>query len=61
MDKKIIDNLLTIASIGLLFSAAIFICLCLFAEEKNNTYLSIALGCIILSSLFDIIKKQYRK
>lgn len=38
MDKKMISNLLTIAGIGLLLSATIFICLCLFADEKNNTF-----------------------
>ena len=55
MDKKMISNLLTIAGIGLLLSATIFICLCLFMEEKNNTYWGIALSSIMLSSLFNII------
>ena len=61
MDKKMISNLLTIAVIGLLLSATIFICLCLFMEEKNNTYLGIALSSIMLSSLFNIIKRQCLK
>ena len=58
MDKKIICKLLTIASVGLLLSAAIFICLCLFSAEKNNIYLGIELGRLILSRLFNIIKRQ---
>lgn len=58
MDKKMIKRLLTIASVGLLLSAAIFICLCLFTAEKNNIYLGIALGCLIFSSLFNIIRRQ---
>lgn len=58
MDKKMIKRLLTIASVGLLLSAAIFICLCLFTAEKNNIYLGIVLGCLIFSSLFNIIRRQ---
>lgn len=58
MDKKMIKRLLTIASVGLLLSATIFICLCLFMAEKNNIYLGIALGCLIFSSLFNIIRRQ---
>lgn len=61
MNEKIIDKLLTIASIALLISASIFICLCLFIKEKNNIYLCIALVNIILSSLFNIIKRQNLK
>lgn len=61
MDKKTISKLLAIASVGLLISAAIFICLCFFSTEKNNTYLGIALGSIILSNLFNIIRRQNLK
>lgn len=61
MDKKLISKLLTIASVGLLVSAIIFICLCIFADEKNNVYLLISLSSLILSSLFNIIKRQYTK
>lgn len=38
MDKKIICKLLTIASVGLLLSAAIFICLCLFQLKKQHIF-----------------------
>lgn len=61
MDKKIIDKLLITASVGLLLSAAIFICLCLFSAEKNDIYLGIALCSLILSSLFNIIRRQNSK
>ncbi len=61
MDKKLINKLLTIGSIILLVLAMIFICLCLFADEKNNVYFFISLFSLILSSLFNIIKRQYTK
>lgn len=58
MDKEIIGKLLAIVSACLLLSATIFICLCLFLAEKNNIYLGIALGSLILSSVFNIIKRK---
>ena len=61
MDKKLISKLLTIASVALLVSAIIFICLCIFADEKNNVYLFISLSSNVLSGLFNIIKRQYTK
>lgn len=61
MDKKMISKLLTIGSVILLVSAMIFICLCIFTDEKNNVYLFISLISLILSSLFNIIKRQYTK
>lgn len=61
MDKKLISILLTIASIGLLISAIIFICLCIFTDEKDTTYLCVSLSNIILSNLFNIIRIQYTK
>ncbi len=61
MDKKLIGKLLMIASIGLLLSAVIFICLCLFSAEENNTYLVIALCNLVLSNLFSIIRGQISK
>ena len=61
MDKKLIDKLLTIVSACLLLAAAIFICLCFFSAEKDSIYLGIALGSLILSSLFYIIRRQNLK
>lgn len=61
MDKKLISKLLTIGSVILLISVMIFICLCIFADEKNNVYLFISLSSLILSSLFNIIKRHYIK
>ena len=61
MDKKLINKLLTIGSVILLVLAMIFICLCLFLDEKNNVCLFISLFSLILSSLFNIIKRQYTK
>ena len=39
MNKKIVSKLLTIVSVILLVSAIIFICLCIFTDEKKNVYL----------------------
>ena len=61
MDKNIINKLLRIAGILLLLAATLFICLHFFGEERNNTYLSIALLCLILSNLFNIIKNKNSK
>lgn len=61
MNKKMIIKLLTIGNVILLISAMIFICLCIFVDERNNVYLFISLSSLILSSLFNIIKRQYTK
>lgn len=61
MDKKLVSKLLTIGNVILLVLAMVFICLCIFVDEKNNVYLFIALSSLILSSLFNIIKRQYLK
>ena len=59
MDKKLISKLLTIGNVILLVSAMVFICLCIFIDEKNNVYLFISLSSLILSCLFNIIKRKY--
>lgn len=61
MDQKTINILLIISSMGLLVSGVIFLCLSIFTEPKNNTYLCVALGCIVLSNLFNLIRSQYGK
>lgn len=61
MDKNIINKLLRIAGILLLLVATLFMCLHFFGAERNNTYLSIALVCLILSNVFNIIKNKNSK
>ncbi len=61
MNKKLIGKFLTIGNIILLILAIVFICLCIFDDEKNSVYLFISLSSLILSSLFDIIKRKYPK
>ena len=56
-NKKSMGKFLTIGNIILLILATVFICLCIFATEKNNVYLFISLSSLILSSLLNIIKK----
>lgn len=61
MNKKLIGKFLTIGNIILLILAIVVICLCIFDDEKNSVYLFISLSSLILSSLFDIIKRKYPK
>ena len=61
MDKNSINKLLTIGSVCLLLSAVIFICLCIFTDENNNIYSCIALGSLLLSNIFNLIKRQNSK
>ncbi len=54
------EKLLIIASIGLSAAGIIFICLSLLGYERTWT-LPLALGCVALSMLFQIIFRQERK
>lgn len=56
MNDKIIRRLLIIASAGLAVSGIIFSCIYIFEETKNNTYLCLALGSIVLSNLFNVVR-----
>ena len=61
MKEETVKRLLIIAGLGLAVEGIIFLCLAIFTAEKNNTYLCLALGCIILSNLFNIIRHQHEK
>lgn len=58
MDGKIIRRLFLIASVGLVAAGILFLCLSIFTEPKNTTYLCIALACIVLSNVFSILRIQ---
>lgn len=60
MDKKIIIKLLILASGCLLVAAIGFLVLCFLTNEKNSFYLGSTLGCLLLSSLFNLIRKQIK-
>lgn len=61
MDNQTISKLLLIASVGLTLAGILFLCLSIFTEPKNTTYLSIALGSILLANLFNLIRAQNSK
>lgn len=56
MDDKTIKILLVIASVGLAIAGIIFLCISIFGDKSNNNALIAALGCIMLSNLFNIIR-----
>lgn len=60
MDKNMIVRLLMIASGCLLVAAIGFLGLCFLTNEKNSFYLGSTLGCLLLSSLFNLIRKQIK-
>lgn len=61
MDRNMTKRLLLISSIGLCVAGIIFLCLSIFTEPKNNTYLCIALGSIVLSNLLNVIRSRVDK
>ena len=61
MDNQTISKLLLIASVGLTLAGILFLCFSIFTEPKNTTYLSIALGSILLANLFNLIRAQNSK
>ena len=61
MKEETVKRLLIIASLGLAVAGIIFLCMAIFTAEKNNAYLYVALGCVVLSNLFNIIRYQNEK
>ena len=61
MDKNTQSKLYLIASVGFAAAGIIFLCLSIFTEPKNNTYLAIALAGTVLSNLFNVIRSQANK
>lgn len=58
MDDKVRDGLLMLACGGLQIAAAVFICLSIFAEGNHDVKLYVALGCLVISGLYSIIRNQ---
>lgn len=61
MVNKLIKRLLVIANIGLLIAGAIFLGISIFSETKDTTNLAVALGCIIMANVFNLIKTNIDK
>ena len=61
MKNNTVLTLLTIASAGLTAAALIFIGICIFVENEAQWLLPAALGCVVLSSLFNIIRHYQKK
>lgn len=59
--NKLINTLLLVSSAALVTSGIIFLCLSIFTEPKNNTYLIVALGSIVISNLFNVISMYYNR
>lgn len=58
MNKNLVVKLLIISSCGLMIAGIIFLIISLFGKVQSNWPLASALGCIVLSNLFHIIKNQ---
>lgn len=54
--KKILNKLFIIASLGLIVAGAIFLCVSFFDGNETTTPLAIAVVCILLSNLFNVIR-----
>lgn len=61
MDKKLINRLFFIVSICLLIAGVVFLCVSIFGNHKTIMPLEYALGCILLSNLFNIIRQIKNK
>lgn len=61
MNNKTGNKSSVVASVGFAVAGIIFLCLSIFTEPKNNTYLCIALASIVLSNVFNVIRAQADK
>ena len=59
--KKILNKLFIIASLGLIVAGAIFLCVSFFDGNETTTSLAIAVVCILLSNLFNVIRMNMDK
>ena len=59
--KIILNKLLIIASLGLIAAGVIFLCVSIFDGNETTTPLAIALACILLSNLFNVIRMNMDK
>ena len=59
--KKILNKLFIIASLGLIAAGVIFLCVSIFDKQETTTPLAAALACILLSTLFNVIRMNMDK
>ena len=60
-DRIILNKLFIIASLGLIAAGAIFLCVRIFDRNETTTPLAIAVVCILLSNLFNVIRMNMDK
>ena len=61
-DRIILNKLFIIASLGLIAAGVIFLCVSIFDRNETTTPLAIAVVCILLSNLFNVIRmNMYKK
>lgn len=61
MKPKTTNKLYIVTKVGFAIAGIIFLCLSIFTEPKNNTYLCIALASTVLSNLLNVIYGQANK
>ncbi len=61
MDNKVLNRLFIIASLGLVIAGGIFLCINIFDGNATTAPLNIALVCILLSSLFNVLRLMNEK
>ena len=61
MNKKLINTLIAIVNCTLIISGIIFLCLSIFTETKDNTYLIIALISTLIANLINVIRTALLK
>ncbi len=61
MNEKSKKMLFIIAEIMLVVCTIVFLCLSIFTESKNNTYLNIALACTLLFNVINLIRLRKGK
>lgn len=59
--KKVMNKLFIIASLGLIAAGVIFLCVSIFDGNETRTPLAIAVVCILLSNLFNVIRMNMDK
>ena len=60
-DRIILNKLFIIASLGLIAAGVIFLCVSIFDGNETTTPLAIAVVCILLSNLFNVIRMNMDK
>lgn len=61
MDKNMLNRLFIISSLGLLIAGAVFLCISILRGNNTTTPLAIALGCVLSSNVFNIVRQMNNK